>query len=49
MNDVGRGDGSPMKGDIDGSLGCMGEGVANDTFVSLSSNMILYADNHFFS
>ena len=34
-----------MKGDIDGSLGCRREGDNNDTFVSLSSNMILYADN----
>ena len=40
MDDVGRGDGSPMKGDVDGGLGCGRGGDANDTNVSLSSNMI---------
>ncbi len=40
MDNVGRGAGSPMKGDFDGGLGCGGEGDANDTNVSLSSNMI---------
>jgi hypothetical protein len=46
MDNVGRGAGSPMKGDFDGGLGCRGEGDANDTNVSLLSNMIWYADNN---
>ncbi len=37
MDDVGRGNGLPVKGDIDGSLECWGEGNTNNTNVSLSS------------